>query len=78
MRHEIEATLEGPVGLGRCPHHWIIESPNGPTSRGVCKLCSAEREFANAPPESWRGREDEITPASGLPSTGAEGGEDDP
>ena len=30
-----------------CIHHWIIEEPKGPTSRGVCKLCGVEREFEN-------------------------------
>ncbi len=32
----------------RCCHHWIIESPNGPNSKGVCKFCNQEREFANS------------------------------
>jgi len=35
-----------------CPdapaHHWIIEPPAGPTSKGVCRFCGAEREFANS------------------------------
>ncbi|HEY48444.1 MAG TPA: hypothetical protein G4O13_00180 [Dehalococcoidia bacterium] len=30
-----------------CIHYWIIESPDGPTSRGVCKHCGAEKEFRN-------------------------------
>ena len=30
-----------------CQHHWLIESPNGPVSMGVCRLCGAEREFHN-------------------------------
>ena len=28
-----------------CAHHWLIESPAGPTSTGVCKHCGAVREF---------------------------------
>ena len=32
-----------------CRHHWVIESPDGPTSRGYCKLCRREREFFNDP-----------------------------
>ena len=28
-----------------CAHHWLIESPAGPTSTGVCKLCGAVRDF---------------------------------
>ena len=31
-----------------CAHHWIIESPNGRTSAGVCKRCGLSRNFANA------------------------------
>lgn len=31
----------------RCCHYWVVESPNGPTSRGTCKLCGAVREFEN-------------------------------
>ena len=29
-------------------HHWMIESPNGPTSRGTCKVCGVIREFKNS------------------------------
>lgn len=32
----------------QCPHHWIIETPEGPTSKGVCKLCGAEKTFKNS------------------------------
>ena len=28
-------------------HHWILDTPNGPTSRGECKHCGATREFPN-------------------------------
>lgn len=31
-----------------CAHHWLIESPNGPTSRGTCKACGELREFKNS------------------------------
>jgi hypothetical protein len=31
----------------RCSHHWIIEVAIGPLSKGVCKLCGAEKEFRN-------------------------------
>jgi len=31
-----------------CQHHWIIESPSGPTSMGRCRLCGAERQFINS------------------------------
>ncbi len=31
-----------------CRHRWIIETPNGATSRGSCKRCGASRRFPNA------------------------------
>ena len=33
-----------------CRHHWVIESAQGATSSGFCKLCAARREFANSCP----------------------------
>ena len=35
--------VDGPV----CQHHWIIDSPAGPVSKGVCRVCDEEREFLN-------------------------------
>jgi hypothetical protein len=40
-------TGEATAGSG-CRHHWLIESPHGATSLGVCKLCGAEKEFRNS------------------------------
>ena len=31
-----------------CRHHWLIDSPQGPTSMGICKLCGAQKEFRNS------------------------------
>ena len=31
-----------------CVHHWVIESPDGPTSRGRCRKCKARRDFPNS------------------------------
>ncbi len=31
-----------------CTHHWVIESPNGHVSRGVCKLCQEVRGVENS------------------------------
>ncbi|KPK22303.1 MAG: hypothetical protein AMJ76_00105 [Dehalococcoidia bacterium SM23_28_1] len=31
-----------------CRHHWLIESPQGRTSMGMCKLCGAQKEFSNS------------------------------
>ena len=27
----------------QCAHHWIIETPDGPISKGQCQLCGEER-----------------------------------
>ena len=34
-------------GCSHSAHHWSIERPGGPTSSGVCKWCSARRDFVN-------------------------------
>ena len=31
-----------------CCHHWIIETADGPISRGMCRLCFETREFRNS------------------------------
>lgn len=31
------------------PHRWRIETPNGPTVRGECRHCGAEKVFVTAP-----------------------------
>jgi hypothetical protein len=46
MEHTANAIVEKPMATG-CRHHWIIETPNGPVSKGVCKLCGEERDFEN-------------------------------
>lgn len=33
--------------MPRCNHQWMIDSPKGPQSKGVCRLCGAERYFQN-------------------------------
>ena len=33
--------------VAECRHYWVIDPPVGPTSRGVCHLCGAERQFSN-------------------------------
>ena len=40
-------SLEDFMRLKTCAHHWVIETANGPVSRGVCKLCQEVREFGN-------------------------------
>lgn len=42
---------EEPVAKQKCRHYWIIGSPAGPASQGVCKLCGARKEFRNYLPD---------------------------
>ena len=43
-----------PCVSGGPDHHWLIESPNGPTSVGVCRLCGHKRDdFSNSGPMMW-------------------------
>ena len=32
----------------KCVHRWVLESPKGPTSKGVCKDCKDTRIFPNS------------------------------
>ncbi len=45
MTNEIEPDSE-------CKHRWLIDSPNGPTSKGVCQACGEKGEFKNSIPIS--------------------------
>ena len=48
MRNKVMAEKQT-VANEQCRHYWVIESPMGAaTSRGVCRLCGAEREFRNS------------------------------
>jgi hypothetical protein len=33
--------------LGNCVHHWVFETPSGPTSKGVCKKCGKKQIAEN-------------------------------
>jgi len=36
-----------PESENSCHHYWMIETAEGPTSKGRCKFCGEEREFYN-------------------------------
>lgn len=42
-----QLTLEATQERSVCQHHWVIESPAGPVSKGMCRCCGEEREFPN-------------------------------
>jgi len=48
-KHNIpKSTIQGWIKLKEHPHHWIIASPNGPTSIGRCKICGeVKQDFSN-------------------------------
>ena len=48
LNREASTTREKVAGQRDCCHHWVIEPPNGPVSRGQCRYCHAEREFRNS------------------------------
>lgn len=52
LGNAISTSTNGPSQDVACiegyTHFWVIESPNGPTSQGTCKLCGNEREFRNS------------------------------
>ncbi len=41
------ALADAPVKI-ECQHYWVIETPNGSVSVGVCKFCREERHFNNS------------------------------
>ena len=47
MGQEPATLSESANTIGECCHYWIINSEGGPTSRGTCKLCLAQRDFNN-------------------------------
>ncbi len=59
------------ISLGKvflmCKHFWVIDPPNGPTSKGTCKLCGDEQEFSNSGPDD--SPRIVINPASIWPNT---------
>jgi hypothetical protein len=41
-------TLESTDLSAVCRHHWVIDTPNGAVSGGLCKRCGANKEFRNS------------------------------
>ena len=49
---------------GNCQHHWVIETPHGAASRGVCRKCNEMRFFGNVLEDVVR---DELKPKLETP-----------
>jgi len=41
-------TIDTSANAPACPHHWVIDTPNGSLSGGRCKHCGITREFRNS------------------------------
>ncbi len=63
----LEATQE----LPGCQHHWVIDRPAGPVSKGVCRSCGEERDFLNYIEGGWGGDVslEQLSGGSRLPSS---------
>jgi hypothetical protein len=55
---------ERTVTQPECRHHWIIESPHGAVSSGVCKLCGTTREFLNTPGDNYWENDEKVSDLS--------------
>ena len=47
MNQKLKARYRKPIARGECHHYWLIETPTGRTSKGVCKSCGATKKFKN-------------------------------
>ena len=52
MRYKVKYIPAEHALKDECHHYWVIESASGPTSKGVCKFCGAEKEFYNSLPSA--------------------------
>lgn len=66
MVTKVKTAPEEQVAQSNCRHYWVIEPPKGPTSRGVCQLCGAEKEFQNFMSDSWDGDQSSLFGLSGA------------
>ena len=53
MNSKVKVTSAETAVRDRCHHYWVLEKAIGPTSKGVCKFCGAEKEFDNRSSDTW-------------------------
>ncbi len=64
MTWEEDRVAEEPT-VPQCPHHWVIEPADGPTSEGVCRKCAEVKTFAkNVAQNTWSNQGDPTPSAS--------------
>ena len=71
MGNELKTAPEEQIGESKCCHYWIIEISKGPTSRGMCKFCGAEREFDSYGPDAWSAWDRDTSTSAELLDTGS-------
>jgi hypothetical protein len=75
MKYKLKEAPQKSAKENECRHYWVIEDAEGPTSRGVCKFCGAEREFYNSWPDSGSvGRDTRVLELPDLLNAESEGG----
>ena len=57
-QHELVA-LGATQERSTCQHHWVVDPPAGPVSKGTCRSCGEGRDFPNHievrwNPSGWR------------------------
>lgn len=78
MKYKLKEAPKKPAKENECRHYWVIEDAVGPTSRGVCKFCGAEREFYNSWPDaSFMGRDTRVLELPDLLDVESAGGGED-
>lgn len=61
-RKSLQETVVEPTAIveNACRHHWLIDRPSGPVSKGTCRVCGEIREFRNYFEGSYWGDDDLI------------------
>ena len=79
VSRETDVKPEEHQDKSECCHYWLIDSPNGAISKGICKLCGAEKDFYNSVPEFTLYKRDqkdnEPADSSDQPHNAGQGGD---
>ena len=63
--------IEAKTKQKNCAHYWILESPDGRTSQGVCKYCGLVDQFTNDWHEALNNLGKKELPSSGQVAAAA-------
>lgn len=54
LQNEMAPTMIEEIPEMTCRHYWIIDTAQGPVSKGVCQYCHEVKEFQNSITEMER------------------------